>query len=89
MSPTPEVLTVEAYQCEPGDVLFGTAGKVVIESVLFDGGTVGRWLLIDRMRRVITSKLTGQTFQIIRGGPSMDDAPGSGLLRPSLSLVPR
>ena len=89
MNAAPEVLTVEAYQCEPGDVLFGTSGKVVIESVLFDAADVGRWLLIDRLGRIIARKLTGQTFQIIRGGPSMDDTPGSGLLRPSLSLVTR
>jgi len=82
--PRLELHTVEAYEVEPGDRLLGC--PAVIESVLFDGNQ-RRWLLVDAHQRVITTRQTGQRFQILRGGLSSHDTPAHGALRPSLSLV--
>lgn len=79
-----EVVTIEAYQAEPGDRLIGCPAP--IESVLFDGA-VGDWLLIDRLHRVIARKRHAVRFQVLRGGPAADDCSPSGHLRPSLTLV--
>lgn len=75
-----EVLTIEAYEVQPGDRLIGC--PAVIQGVLFHGNE-GRWWLVDDHERCIATKQHGDRFQVIRGGLAADDAPPAGMLRPA------
>lgn len=79
-----QLLSVEPYEVERGDRIFGLV--TVVDSVLYDGGC-GRWLYVDAAGVIICRRPAHRLVRVLRGGLSSHDTPGQGIARRHLQAV--